>query len=107
MKALIVDDEEKARNLLTKLLEDLHSFNEIRVARSSAAANEELIHFMPDIIFLDVRMPGKDGFAFVNDLDTKKSEPKIVFVTAYDQYAIKAIKKDAFDYVDNKFLNAC
>lgn len=111
LKALIVDDEERARNLLIKLLEDLPFFNEIRVARSAATANQELSHYNPDIIFLDIRMPGKDGFAFVNDLDLRTSMPKIVFVTAYDQYAIKAIKKDAFDYllkpVNRKELKQC
>ena len=111
LKALIVDDEEKARNLLIKLLEDLHFFNEIRVARSSAIANQELSQYNPDIIFLDIKMPGKDGFSLINDLDHRESKPKIVFVTAHDQYAIKAIKKDAFDYllkpVSRKELKQC
>ena len=70
-----------------------------------------MITFEPDIIFLDIKMPGKDGFAFIHDLPQKKRKPGIVFVTAYEQYAIKAIKNQAFDYllkpVNRKELKQC
>jgi two-component system, LytTR family, response regulator len=111
LSALVVDDEERARNLLAKLLEETLFFNEIRLAGSVSSANLELDKFEPDLIFLDIRMPGKDGFALINDLQSKSGKPGIVFVTAYEQYAIKAIKNQAFDYmlkpVNRKELKQC
>ena len=99
LNALIVDDEENARILLTKLLEETSCFNEIKEAESVDAAVNELNSFEPDIIFLDIKMPGKDGFSFIEELPENYKKYKIVFVTAYDQYALKAIKNQAFDYL--------
>jgi len=99
LDSLIIDDEENARILLNKLLEETLLFNEIRLAQSVDAAYTELARFEPDIIFLDIKMPGKDGFAFIQDLPNRHLLHKIVFVTAFDQYAIQAIKSQAFDYL--------
>jgi two-component system LytT family response regulator len=111
LSALIVDDEDNARILLTKLLEETLLFKDIRLAQSVNTAYTEMSRFEPDIIFLDIKMPGKDGFAFIQDLPQGYKLQKIVFVTAYDQYAIKAIKNQAFDYllkpVNRKELNQC
>ena len=111
LSALIVDDEENARILLNSLLEETFLFNEIRLVQSVDAAYYELNRFDPDIVFLDIKMPGKDGFSFIQDLPKKHKLKKIVFVTAYDQYAIKAIKNQAFDYllkpVNRKELKQC
>jgi two-component system, LytTR family, response regulator len=111
LDALIVDDEENARILLTKLLEETFYFNEIRSAESVDEAYIELGRFDPDIIFLDIKMPGKDGFSFIDDLPENYKKYKIVFVTAYDQYALKAIKNQAFDYLlkpmNRKELKQC
>jgi DNA-binding LytR/AlgR family response regulator len=111
LRALIVDDEENARILLSKLLEETLIFNDIRLAHSVDTAYAELNLFEPDIIFLDIKMPGKDGFAFIQNLPQRYKEHKIVFVTAYDQYAIEAIKNQAFDYllkpVNRKELKQC
>jgi Response regulator of the LytR/AlgR family len=111
LSALIVDDEDNARILLTKLLEETHLFKDIRLTQSVDTAYTEMSRFEPDIIFLDIKMPGKDGFAFIQDLPQGYKLQKIVFVTAYDQYAIKAIKNQAFDYllkpVNRKELNQC
>ncbi len=111
LNALIVDDEENARLLLNTLLEETFLFNDIRLAQSVDAAYTEMNRFEPDIIFLDIKMPGKDGFAFIQDLPHGYKLQKIVFVTAYDQYAIKAIKNQAFDYllkpVNRKELEQC
>ena len=111
MNALIIDDEDNARILLTKLLEETLLFKNIRLAQSVDTAYAEMSRFEPDIIFLDIKMPGKDGFAFIQDLPQGYKLQKIVFVTAYDQYAIKAIKNQAFDYllkpVNRKELNQC
>ena len=99
LSALIVDDEESARKLLTKLLEETLCFNDIRLAQSVTSANIVLKKFDPDLIFLDIKMPGKDGFSIIHDLQHKKKKEGIIFVTAYEQYAIKAIKNQAFDYL--------
>jgi len=111
LSALIVDDEDSARILLNKLLEETLFFNEIRLAHSVNSAIDELSIFEPDMIFLDAMMPGKDGFDFINDLQYRNGKPGIVFVTAYEKYSIKAIKIQAFDYllkpVNRKELKEC
>ena len=111
LNALIIDDEESARRLLFRLLEETQFFQEIHTASSVASANTELVKFDPDMIFLDIKMPGKDGFSFVNSFQQKKRLPGIVFVTAYETYALKAIKAQAFDYllkpVSRKELKQC
>jgi two-component system, LytTR family, response regulator len=111
LSALIVDDEENALTLLNKLLEDTNQFSEVRTASSAAQATQELNRFMPDIIFLDIKMPDMDGFTFLEELKKEKRPTEVVFVTAYDQFALKAIKNHAFDYllkpVDRKELLDC
>jgi DNA-binding LytR/AlgR family response regulator len=111
LKALIIDDEEGARQLLKKLLDETHMFQELKLAGSAANASKELKDFQPDMIFLDIRMPGKDGFEFLKDLTNRNGSPGVVFVTAYEQYALKAIKYQAFDYllkpVNRKELKQC
>ncbi|MBK8882372.1 MAG: response regulator transcription factor [Bacteroidales bacterium] len=111
LSALIVDDEESARRLMVKLLEETLYFSEIRLANSVDSALIELNKFNPDLIFLDIKMPGKYGIEFVDELHFVDGKPGIVFVTAYDQYAIQAIKIQAFDYllkpVNRKELKNC
>jgi two-component system LytT family response regulator len=93
---LIVDDEKLARELLREFLE---GFPEIEIIGESAKGNEavELINKLkPDILFLDVQMPGMNGFDVLEEID---HEPYVIFTTAYDQYAIKAFEKNAVDYL--------
>jgi two-component system, LytTR family, response regulator len=111
LSALVVDDEESARRLMVKLLEETLFFDDIRLANSVDTAITELNNFEPDLLFLDIKMPGKYGIEFVNELHFADGKPGIVFVTAYDQYAIQAIKIKAFDYllkpVNRKELKEC
>jgi two-component system, LytTR family, response regulator len=111
LSALVVDDEESDRRLIAKLLEETLFFSEIKLAESVDSALRELNNFKPDLIFLDIRMPGKYGIEFVNELNFFDGKPAIVFVTAHDQYAIQAIKIQAFDYllkpVNRKELKNC
>jgi two-component system LytT family response regulator len=96
MKALIIDDERLARKELTKLLED---FPEIEILGEAANADEayELINSVnPDLLFLDIQMPGKTGFELLEMLD---SVPKVIFTTAYDEFALKAFEVNALDYL--------
>ncbi len=99
------------RRLMAKLLEETLYFSDIRLAQSVDSALSELNNFIPDLIFLDIKMPGRYGIEFVNELHFYNGKPGIVFVTAYDQYAIQAIKIQAFDYllkpVNRKELKEC
>ncbi len=95
-KAIIIDDERLARNELKKLLTD---FSEIEIIGEAANADEgiEKIELMkPDLIFLDIQMPGKTGFAMLEELDRS---PHVIFITAYDEYALKAFDVNALDYL--------
>lgn len=96
MKAIIIDDERLARNELRKLLQD---FPEVEVIDEAANADEgiaKIESLSPDIIFLDIQMPGKTGFDMLNELDRA---PQVIFTTAYDEYALKAFEVNALDYL--------
>ena len=95
-KAIIIDDERLARNELKKLLLE---FPQIEVIDEAANANEgaEKIEAQnPDLIFLDIQMPGKTGFDMLLDLD---KAPHVIFTTAYDEFALKAFEVNALDYL--------
>lgn len=96
MKALIVDDERLARKELAGLLAE---FSKIEIVGEAANADEaiELVDSTrPDVIFLDIQMPGKTGFEMLECLD---SSPLVIFTTAYDEFAIKAFDVNALDYL--------
>src|SRR6476620_7607508 len=96
MKAIIIDDERLARNELRKLLQE---FPEIEIVDEAANAEEGLQKIEstnPDLIFLDIQMPGKTGFDMLSELD---DVPQVIFTTAYDEYALKAFEVNALDYL--------
>lgn len=96
MKALIIDDERLARKELISLLE-AHPSIEIAGEAMNADEAEKLIEELnPDLLFLDIQMPGRTGFQLLESLD---SAPMVVFTTAYDQHAIKAFEVNALDYL--------
>lgn len=95
-KAIIIDDERLARNELKKLLQD---FSDVEVIGEAANANEgieKIEALSPDLIFLDIQMPGKTGFDMLCELETA---PHVIFTTAYDEYALKAFEVNALDYL--------
>lgn len=96
MRALIVDDERLARKELIKLLEDHPSVEVIGEAANAEEANQMVNELNPDILFLDIQMPGKTGFELLEMLDYV---PLVVFTTAYDEFAIKAFEVNALDYL--------
>jgi two-component system, LytTR family, response regulator len=99
IKVIIVDDEPEARELLITLLAD---YPNIIVTAQSGSVDEALGYITanpPDIVFLDIHMPKKNGFDLTNSMRNLKIKSHIIFITAYDQYAIKAIKNAAFDYL--------
>lgn len=96
IKAIIVDDERLARNELRKLLQE-HATVEIIDEASNADEGIEKIEAQnPDLIFLDIQMPGKTGFDMLADLE---KAPRVIFTTAYDEYALKAFEVNALDYL--------
>jgi two-component system, LytTR family, response regulator len=96
MKALIVDDERLARKELMKLLEEHPSIEIVGEAQNADEAFEMIETLNPDLLFLDIQMPGKTGFQLLEMLD---SVPLVVFTTAYDEYALKAFDVSAMDYL--------
>ena len=97
MKALLIDDERLARNELRRLLA---VFPEIVVAGEAAnakQAREQLIALAPDLLFLDVQMPGETGMELLESLEPPA--PHVIFTTAYDEFAVKAFELNALDYL--------
>ncbi len=96
---LIIDDEQEAREVLIALL---LKFPEIEVVDQLADVDSGIVSFLkykPNIVFLDVQMPKKDGFEFINHLQDYLIDTTIIFITAYHKYAIEAIKHSAFDFL--------
>jgi DNA-binding LytR/AlgR family response regulator len=96
---IIVDDESEARELLITLLGD---YPNIIITAQSGSVDEALTLITanpPDIVFLDIHMPKKNGFDLASALRLLNINSHIIFVTAYDQYAIQAFKHAAFDYL--------
>jgi len=103
MRVLIVDDEAIARRRISRLLkleDDVEVVNEVGSGTDAVAAIKE---HHPDLVFLDVQMPDLDGFGVVSALGEPESMPAIVFVTAYNEYAVKAFAVNAVDYVLKPF----
>ena len=96
MKALIVDDERLARKELNTLLNDFPEIEIIGEAVNADDAIEQIREKKPDLLFLDIQMPGKNGFELLENLD---AVPKVIFTTAYDEYALKAFEVNALDYL--------
>jgi DNA-binding LytR/AlgR family response regulator len=100
MRALIVDDESPARERLRRLLADIDGVELIGEAENGLQAIEWIEREQPDLVFLDIQMPGLDGFGVIEALS---EPPEIVFVTAYDEYAIRAFEVAALDYLLKPF----
>ncbi|NEQ50628.1 MAG: response regulator transcription factor [Leptolyngbya sp. SIO3F4] len=94
--ALIIDDERLARQELRSLLEEHTSVQILGEAGNADEAREKVEGLRPDLIFLDIQMPGKNGFELLSTLDYT---PEVIFVTAYDEYALKAFEVSALDYI--------
>jgi len=97
MKALIIDDERLARAEVRRLLDD---FNWVKVVGEAENAEQALGLIetqQPDLIFLDVQMPGKSGFELIEDI--RGEMPRIIFTTAYDEFALRAFEVNALDYL--------
>jgi two-component system LytT family response regulator len=96
MRAIIIDDERLARKELVSLLKDYNEIEIIAEAINVDDAYEKIVNLNPDLLFLDIQMPGKSGFDLLEMLD---SVPNVIFTTAYDEYALKAFEVNALDYL--------
>lgn len=99
MKVLIVDDEAPARTRLRQLLEDSGKHAVVGEAGNGHEALEQSAKLSPDVVLLDIRMPGLDGIETAHHLNALDSPPAVVFTTAYDEYAIEAFEANAIGYV--------
>jgi two-component system response regulator LytT len=104
LSAVIVDDEQLARDELAYLLKSAGDVEVVAQGKNGLEAVSLIKEHTPDLVFLDVQMPGLDGFGVIKKLlDKKIPLPKIVFATAFDQYAVKAFEVNAVDYLLKPF----
>jgi two-component system, LytTR family, response regulator len=96
IRAIIIDDERLARNELRKLLLDFPEIEVVAEAANAGEGIERIENLNPELIFLDIQMPGKTGFDMLSELD---KTPTVIFTTAYDEYALKAFEVNALDYL--------
>src|SRR5436190_13560256 len=97
MNAYLVDDEQLALTRLRQLLEDDGRIQIIGTNTDPARALADLSRSLPDVVFLDIAMPGMSGFELLEHLGSR--QPRIVFTTAHDQYALAAFKVNSIDYL--------
>lgn len=96
MKALIIDDERLARKELANLLEKHEHITVLGEAANADEAEALIAEKRPDLLFLDINMPGRSGFDLLESLE---HSPQVIFVTAYDEHALKAFEVNALDYL--------
>jgi two-component system, LytTR family, response regulator len=99
IKILIVDDEEEVRDLLKILLRNYPDSEIVGEASNVDEAVRHTFHHQPDMVLLDIQMPQKDGFTYLSEIRERSLHPGIIFVTAFENFAIKAIRSAAFDYL--------
>ena len=98
MRTLIADDERLARNELRRLLENHPGIEIIEEAANGEEAVEKINRLRPELVFLDIQMPGKTGFEVLENLE-EGVNPDVIFTTAFDEFALKAFEFDAIDYL--------
>jgi two-component system LytT family response regulator len=101
MKALIVDDERLARAEMRRLLAAHPEIEVVGEAANGAEARDSVAAWAPDLLLLDIQMPGMTGFELLEQIDLEQigGVPQVIFTTAFDDYALKAFEVNALDYV--------
>lgn len=99
MKILIVDDEQLARTRLRGMLQQLNGYEVVAEAANGKQALEASQIHQPDVVLLDIRMPGMDGLEAAEHLSKLDTPPAVIFTTAYNDYALAAFKTHAVDYL--------
>jgi two-component system LytT family response regulator len=100
MKAILIDDSKQARELLGLMINELAP--EVKIAAEAESVDEAIIEireYRPELIFLDIEMPGKSGLQLVDQLSKEELNFEIIFTTAYNQYALQAFRLSAIDYL--------
>lgn len=99
MDILIVDDEALARQRLLRMVEKIEGFSVVAEADNAEDALVAITQFDPDIVLLDIRMPGRDGLSLAQDIAELEDAPAVIFCTAFDQYALDAFGTNAVGYL--------
>jgi two-component system LytT family response regulator len=99
IRCLVVDDEQGAQEVLIKLLKQYPEISVEQICFNVDEAIDAIFEHQPDLLFLDVQMPNKSGFDLINEIKPFQLKPTVIFTTAYDKYAIQAIKASAFDFL--------
>lgn len=99
MRILVVDDEDLARERILRILDGFEEHEVVGEASNGHEALEKIDIHMPDLVLLDIRMPGMDGLEVARHLVDLDDPPGVIFTTAYDEYAIEAFKVHAVDYL--------
>lgn len=99
MDVLIVDDEILARQRLVRMVEKIEDFCVVGEADNAESALQAISQCDPDIVLLDIRMPGKDGLNLAQDISQLEDPPAVIFCTAFDQYALDAFSTNAIGYI--------
>ncbi|WP_432737489.1 LytR/AlgR family response regulator transcription factor [Maridesulfovibrio sp. FT414] len=99
IRTLLIDDEAPALDELGFLLSDFDDIEIVGTAGSASRGIELIAETGPDLVFLDIQMPGKNGFHVLQELMELPEPPLVIFATAYDQYALRAFEENAVDYI--------
>lgn len=99
IRCIIVDDEPPARDEWLYILSRMEGVEVVATAPSASLALEAIYEHEPDLVFLDIEMPGGNGFTVVEQLMEMEDPPFVIFATAFDQYAIRAFEENAIDYI--------
>jgi two-component system response regulator AlgR len=99
LRALVVDDEQPARDRLTALLRELGQVEVVGEARNATEALQKIEELAPDLLYLDVRMPGMSGLELARHLGSLDDPPAIIFITAHDEHAMEAFEAEAVGYL--------
>jgi DNA-binding LytR/AlgR family response regulator len=99
ISALIVEDEVHAQDILEDMLSELPEIRVVDKVTTVDDAIVSILNYRPDLVFLDIDLPGKNGFELIHELNNLRIIPVYIFVTAYNDFAISAIRHSAFDYL--------
>ncbi|QJB57538.1 response regulator transcription factor [Pseudodesulfovibrio sp. zrk46] len=99
IRTILVDDELPAQDELSYLLSSHSDVEIINTVDNATDAVDLIVEHRPDLVFLDIQMPGQNGFHVLKELMALKSRPLVIFVTAFDEYAIRAFEENAVDYI--------
>lgn len=99
LKLILADDEAPARNRLRELLADMPHISLLAEAKNGLEAVQHAETYLPDVVLLDIRMPGMDGMEAAQHLQKMSAPPAVIFTTAYDNYAMQAFEMNAVDYL--------